>query len=163
MNTAPALALAAALVAAAPALASPKLELEVGAGAAGLAEVSPTFTGRVGVDLMGWFTPSLRVMSLTPLSGDAMGWSVLAELRAHSPGRFQVTGGVGMGVATAGFTRSATGAVDLQLSRVSPYLFADLGVRVMLGPVFIGASIGGAPFAGQYLGLVTLGVAVFGD
>jgi hypothetical protein len=156
-----------------PAFAGPQLEVEVGAGASGLSLIAPTFTGRVGVDLMGWFTPSLRVMSLTPLSGDTVGWSALAELRAHTPGVFQLTGGVGLGLATASFTRQASGAVSTQVSTlatstlstntIAPYLFADLGVRVKLGPVFVGASVGGAPFANQYLALLSVGFAAFGS
>lgn len=156
-------AVLASLVGAAPCLADPRLELEVGAGASSLAHPTPTFAGRIGVDLLDWFTPSLQVMSATPLSGAAAGFGIIAELRAHTRGRFQLTGGVGMGLATASFTSPSSGLVDAQLNRVSPYLFADLGVRVTFGPFWVGASVGGAPLAQQWLALLTVGFAAFGS
>ena len=147
---------------AAPAWADPKLEVELGAGASGLAAPTPTLMGRIGVDLLDWFTPSLRVMSVTPLSGQSMGWSVLGEFRAHTSGRVQFMGGLGMGLATASFTTRPTGGVDASLNSVSPYLYADLGLRVFLGPCWIGLSAGGAPLARQWLGLLTVGFSAFG-
>lgn len=152
-----------AVVLASAATASPRLELEVGAGATTLTEISPTFTGRIGVDLMDWLTPSLRVISVTPLSAQAMGWGVLAELRAHTSGVVQLTGGVALGIASASFTAPSRGGVETQINGVTPSLWADLGLRVTLGPFWIGASVGGAPVSWQLMGLVNIGVAVFGD
>ena len=150
------------LLLAAPVRAAPKLELELGAGASGLSTANPTFLGRIGLDLANWFTPSLRVMSVTPLSGHAMGWSVLGELRAHTRGHVQFMGGLGIGLATAAFTTRPSGGLDAQLNSVSPYLYADLGVRFVFGPFWVGLSAGGAPLAQQWLGLLTVGFSAFG-
>jgi hypothetical protein len=139
--------------------ASPRLELEVGGGLTAISQLAPTFTGRIGLELMGWFTPSVRVMSLTPLSARAMGWSVLAELRAHTPGRVQLTGGLALGVASASFT-ARSGVMDARVDQVAPYLWADLGLRVILGPFWIGAAVGGAPFDAQLMVLANVGVAI---
>jgi hypothetical protein len=150
------------LLLAAPARAAPKLELELGAGASGLTAPNPTFLGRIGLDLANWFTPSVRVMSVTPLSGHAMGWSVLAELRAHSSGHVQFMGGLGIGLATAAFVTRPSGGLDAQVNSISPYLYADLGVRFTFGPFWVGLSAGGAPLAQQWLGLLTVGFCAFG-
>jgi len=147
---------------AAPARAQARLEVELGAGASGLAAPSPTFTGRVGIDLLGWFTPSLRVMSVTPLTGRGLGWSVLGEFRAHTAGRVQLTFGLGMGLATASFTSGGAAGLEAQLNPLAPYLYADLGVRVLFGPLWVGLCAGGAPLAQQWLGLFTVGFSAFG-
>lgn len=53
------------------ALAGPKLELELGGGAVDWSAPQPTFTGRVGADIAGFFTPSLRLTSLSPFNAAA--------------------------------------------------------------------------------------------
>jgi len=143
---------------ASPALATPRLELEVGAGAWALKAFTPNLSGRVGLDLFGWFTPSLRVMTLNALGSDPTALSILAEARAHSKGIFQVTGGVAVGFATA--TVSPDGS---SVARAAPALLGDLGVRVMLGPVFIGAGVGGNPLALTWQAMVNVGVVAFGS
>ena len=49
-----------------------------------------------------------------------------------------------------------------RLNSVSPYLYADLGVRFVFGPFWVGLSAGGAPLAQQWLGLLTVGFSAFG-
>ncbi len=144
--------------------AGPRLELEVGAGAAGWTQATPTFTGRIGVDLLGWFTPSLRVMTTTPISGEQVGLSALGEFRVHTPGFLQLTAGVGVGVATASFSSrgAGIGGIDATVARVNPYLWGDIGLRVMITRLWVGLSVGGAPLASQWMGLLSVGVA-FGD
>lgn len=152
------LVLLVAALSAAPALASPRLELEVGAGAWALKAFTPNVSGRVGLDLFGWFTPSLRVMTLNAIGSDPTALSVLAEARAHSKGIFQVTGGVGVGFATA--TVSPSGS---SVARAAPALLGDVGLRVMLGPVWIGAGVGANPLALTWQALLNVGVVAFGS
>lgn len=147
-----------AALAASPALAGPRLELEVGAGAWALKAFTPNVTGRVGLDLFGWFTPSLRVLTLNALGSNPTALSILAEGRAHTKGLFQVTGGVAVGFATA--TVSPDGS---SVARAAPALLGDLGVRVMLGPVWLGAGVGGNPLALTWQALLNVGVVAFGS
>lgn len=152
----------AAVLSSATALASPKLELEVGGGAFDVSSPQPTFTGRVGADLLGFFTPSLRVTSLTPLGGERSAWLVLGELRLHTPGTLQLTGGLGLGFATADVPRASV--LDTSVTRSgAPWLQADLGLRVVLGRFFVGAAVTSAPLERHWMGTLNLGVALFGD
>lgn len=149
-----------AVLFAVPALAAPTLELEVGGGAFDIHAPQPTFTGRVGVDLLGFITPSLRVTSLTPLSGSASAWLMLGEVRLHTPGTVQLTGGVAVGFATADVTYAAP--LDTSVTRLSPWLQADLGLRVMLGRFWVGAAVTSAPLQSQWMGTLNLGVSFGG-
>lgn len=153
-------AVLAAVLSAVPALAAPTLELEVGGGAFDVRAPQPTFTGRVGVDLLGFVTPSLRVTSLTPLSGASSAWLMLGEVRLHTPGPVQLTGGVAVGFATADVTHAAP--LDTSVSRLSPWLQADLGLRVVLGRFWIGAAVTSAPLQSQWMGTLNLGVSFLG-
>ncbi|MEW5743344.1 MAG: hypothetical protein AB1938_30825 [Myxococcota bacterium] len=146
-----------------PALAGPKLELELGGGAVDWSAPQPTFTGRVGADLFGFFTPSLRVTSLSPFSASASTWLVLGELRLHTPGPVQVTGGVGLGFATADVRHVPDAPLEASVTRNAPWLQADLGLRVMLGRFWLGAAVTSAPLERQWMGTLNLGVALFGD
>jgi hypothetical protein len=150
----------AAVLSALPALAAPTLELEVGGGAFDVRAPQPTITGRVGVDLLGFVTPSFRVTSLTPLRGASSAWLVLGEARLHTPGPVQLTGGVALGFATAHVTHAAP--LDTSVSRVSPWLQADLGLRVVLGRFWIGVAVTSAPLQSYWMGTLNLGASFLG-
>ncbi|MBL8918972.1 MAG: hypothetical protein JNJ54_08955 [Myxococcaceae bacterium] len=141
-----------------------KLELEVGAGATSRDAISPTVSARVGVDLWNWFTPSVRLVSVAPWAGPESAWAIQGELRAHTRGRvLQLTGGVGLGLATANVVRSSSG-LDANLTRPAlPWLTGDLGLRALLGPFFVGVAVGGAPLQQQWLASLNLGFVAFGD
>lgn len=142
---------------------SPKLELEVSAGATPRLELTPTVSGRVGVDLWNWFTPSVRVLSVAPWSGSSSAWAIQGELRAHTSGTLlQLTGGVGLGLATASIDRGST-ELDATVQKAQPWLTGDVGARVLLGPFFLGASLGYAPVQGQWLGALSLGLIALGN
>jgi hypothetical protein len=152
----------AALLSSAPALAGPRLELEVGGGVFDVSAPAPTFTGRLGVDVLGFFTPSLRVTTLTPFSASASSWLLLAELRLHTPGMVQLTGGVAAGFATADVRHPSSAPLEATVARNAPWLQADLGLRVVVSRFWVGAAVTYAPFAQQWLGTLNLGVAFFG-
>jgi hypothetical protein len=152
-----------ALLGSSVAVAGPHLELEVGAGASGLSTVAATFSGRVGLDLFEIFTPSVRVLIAAPLTFDAVtnvaGWAVLGEVRLHTPGVFQLTGGIQFGASTAAM---AFRALVSNPADVVPYLTADIGFRVKLGPVLIGIGVGGNPWISpQWVALANIGVSLF--
>jgi hypothetical protein len=90
-------------------------------------------------------------------------WAIQAELRGHTKGSLlQLTGGLGLALATANMVRSDAG-LDASLARpAQPWLTGDLGARLLLGPFFIGVSVGGAPLQQQWLGSLNLGVIAFG-
>ena len=144
-------------------LAALLLELELAGGASAQNDLTPTVSGRIGVDLWNWLTPSVRVLSIAPWAGPTSAWAIQGELRAHTKGTLlQLTGGVGLGLATASVDRSASG-VDATVSRAAqPWLTGDLGARLLLGPFFVGASVGVAPLQRQWLGSLNLGVIAFG-
>lgn len=151
-------------------LAGPRLELEVGGGATALPAVSPAVQARVGLDLFDVLTPSLKVVSRSPWSPAESTVGAYFELRAHTRGVVQLTGGVAAGlfsatVATAGTpVVGADGVVTVsQPTRLRDDYLADLGLRVKLGPAFVGASVGVAPAQQQVFGTLTLGLALFGD
>jgi len=154
----------AALLTAVPALAGPRLELEVGGGAFDVSAPRPTFTGRVGVDVLGFLTPSLRLSSLAPLSASASSWLVLAELRLHTPGMVQLTGGVAFGFATADVHHPAQAPLETSVtSQGAAWLQGDLGLRVVVANrLWVGAGVTYAPLASQWMGTLNLGVALFG-
>ena len=144
--------------------ASPRLELEVGGGATGTAslrpDLSPSLGARVGVDLWEHFTPSLRVLTLSPLGSDHTSWATLAEARIHSSGIFQVSAALG-----AGFGNAEVGtqpALDAQFFQVKPYLEGDVGARVMIGRFWIGLNVGGMPLDRTWIASLNVGVAAFG-
>lgn len=156
---------------AASATAGPRLELELGGSAAALPAPAPLLQARVGLDVFNVLTPSLKVVSRSPWSPREANLGVYFELRAHTRGVVQLTGGVAAGLfATTLSSAGGAGGGDVEggLSATPPvrlrddYL-ADLGLRVMLGRVWLGASVGVAPLQQQVFGTVTLGVALFGD
>lgn len=141
----------------------PKLELEIAGGASAQNDLTPTVSGRIGVDLWNWLTPSVRVLSVAPWAGPTSAWAIQGELRAHTQGALlQLTGGVGLGLATASVDRSSSG-VDATVARAAqPWLTGDVGARVLLGPFFLGASVGVAPIQRQWLGSLNVGLIAFG-
>lgn len=152
------------------AFAGPRLELELGGGTTAWPTTSPLLQARVGLDLFDVLTPSLKVVSRTPWSPADATVGAYFELRAHTRGVVQLTGGVAAGLFSA--TVSTPGAPVVGeggLVTVSPptrlrddYL-ADLGLRVKLGPAFVGASVGVAPVQQHVFGTLTVGLALFGD
>lgn len=141
----------------------PKLEVEVTGGVTSRSDLTPTVSARLGVDFWNWFTPSVRLVSVAPWSGSQSAWAIQAELRGHTRGSLlQLTGGIGFGLATANVVRAPTG-VDADLSRpAQPWLTGDVGARVLLGPLFLGVSVGGAPLQQQWLASLNLGFVAFG-
>jgi hypothetical protein len=140
----------------------PKLEVEVSGGVTSRTDLTPTVSARLGVDVWNWFTPSVRLLSVAPWAGSQSAWAIQAELRAHSKGTFQLTGGVGLGLATANVVRTGSG-LDAELTRPAlPWLTGDVGARVLLGPIFVGVSVGGAPLQQQWLASLNLGFVAFG-
>lgn len=139
----------------------PKLEVEVSGGVTSRTDVTPTVSARLGVDLWNWFTPSVRLVSVAPWAGSQSAWAVQGELRAHTRGTFQLTGGLGFGLATANVVRTGSG-LDADLTRPAlPWLTGDVGARVRLGPLFLGVSVGGAPLQQQWLASLNLGFVAF--
>lgn len=141
----------------------PKLEVEVSGGVTSRDDVSPTVSARLGVDFWNWFTPSVRVVSVSPWAGTQSAWAIQGELRGHTKGTLlQLTGGLGIGIATANVSRSTSG-LGAELTRpAQPWLTGDIGVRALLGPVFLGVSVGGAPLQQQWLASLNLGFVAFG-
>ncbi|MBK7862388.1 MAG: hypothetical protein IPJ65_28020 [Archangiaceae bacterium] len=142
------------------ALASPVLELEVGAGAHGwVTDPSPTFSGRVGLDLFDWFTPGVRAMSLTHFKADDRSWALLADLRVHTAPRLvQLNAGVDVGFALAHVNDTETVTTE----RVSPYLMGDVGVRLNVWRMWVGLNVGASPMGPSWVGMLSVGIAPFG-
>jgi hypothetical protein len=138
-----------------------RLEFEVGGGVTSRTDLSPTLSGRLGVDLWGWFTPSIRLISVGPWTPATSAWAIQGELRAHTRGFFQITGGIGFGLATANVARDAQ-VFDADLTRAAqPWLTGDVGARLVFGPLFVGASVGGAPFQQRWLFSANVGLIAF--
>jgi hypothetical protein len=163
-----ALALA-ALLGSSVAVAGPHLELEVGAGISGpdfrlsdfsnFSRINASFSGRVGLDLFEIFTPSVRVMFANPVNlTDTTGWTVLGELRLHTPGVFQLTGGVAFGVSSVNMIYESV----VSGQNIAPYLTADIGIRFKLGPILLGVGVGGSPWVSPHWNLLAnVGVSLF--
>jgi len=146
--------------------ASPQLEMEAGGGIFGHADSSPTFTGRVGVDFWNHLTPSVRLITLSPLDSGRSAWAVLGELRAHTNGRWQVNAGLSLGLGTATFaTGTDHSPLAANLYSASPYVMGDVGLRLMLGHFWVGVNVGGSPMPdNQYwLGTLSVGFRMFGE
>jgi len=152
------------VVSSSAAWADPRLELEVGGGASAacLCKISPALSARLGVDFAEHFTPSVRMMTFALPGSDHHTWAVLAEFRAHTRGRFQVNGGVGLGVGAAAFNATEAG-LDAEFFRISPYVNLDAGVRLMLGRWWIGANVGGMPGQRVVTAMLNVGVSPFGE
>lgn len=151
-----------ALVGAKASAAELELELGAGAGATGI-DPNGALTGRIGIDLAEHFTPSLRGVALgQPASGLDL-WALLAELRAHTSGRLQLTGGVAFGVGSLLVGPGPGDSVSANLHRTMPYILGDIGLRLMLSNFWLGASVGGSPTRPGYLGTLYLGWAPFDD
>ena len=134
-----------------------KLELEVGAGRA-LGGVANSWTGRVGLDLFEHLTPSVRVMTQSPIWGDTQTWALLGELRAHTRGTLQLTAGLGLGVATASVVRGPDATVRIQ--RVpTRYAVGDVGLRFMLGDFWLGGGVARSTGWDGYLATLSVGWA----
>jgi hypothetical protein len=156
----------AAVLVCSAASASTGLEVEAGGGVFGHADTSPTFTGRVGVDFWNHITPSVRLMTLSPMDGGRSAWAVLGEIRAHSNGRWQVNAGLSLGLGTATFAAGTSKtSVSANLYSVSPYVMGDVGLRLMLGRFWVGLNVGGSPMPdNQYwLGTLSVGFRAFGE
>jgi hypothetical protein len=160
----PSLALA-ALLFAAPAFAVPALELEVNGGVKGHNgpdTIGPTLGARVGIDLWDILTFSVRGMSLSKFDQPTQEFGLLLDARVHSPGRFQVNGGLGLGLAIA--TVSPGGDwLDASFTTVRPFPLLDVGVRLNLWKFFVGLNVGGWPFTPTWMGTLSVGISLFGD
>ena len=152
--------LPALLLTSAPALAA-KLELELGAGAtASHSFETPSVTGRIGLDFFDHLTPSLRALALSPVGrGDLTAWAFLAELRAHTSGRFQLNAGLGVGVGSALFSPGPGSGVTARVDRVAPYLMGDVGARLCIGKFWVGLNVGGSPSSQGLMGTLSVGWA----
>lgn len=157
------LVLCCALMSAAPAVAFPAFELEVGGGATGREQIAPSFQGRVGLDLFDRVVVSLKGLSLSPVWQPAQQWGFLADAHVHTRGRFQVNGGLGVGFALATFLPTQDSGVETRLTTVSPFLLADVGVRLQLGHFFAGLNVGGWPWTPVWLATLTLGLKFGGE
>lgn len=145
------------LLVASPAPAA-KLELEVGAGAGRSAD-GPTLSGRIGLDVLEHLTPSVRALTSGWGETSSQAWAVLGELRAHTSGRVQLTGGLGLGVGAA-YVSSAPGeGVTARLLRTSPTLRADLGLRVTFSSLWVALGVAGSPSSPGLLGMLSVGWA----
>jgi hypothetical protein len=137
----------------ASAFATASLELEVGGGAHGLHDAAPTFTGRVGLDLFDWLTPSVRAMTVGMPNVDSS-WAVLGDLHVHTPPHlFQAGIGAAVGFAVA----SRTGA-----STVAPYFMGDVGVRLNFWRMWVGLNVGASPLPVSWMAFASIGIAPFG-
>lgn len=144
-----------------PALARPSLELEVGAGANGnFRALSPSFSARAGLDFFNLLTPSVKVMTLNSLGSPNAAWALLGELRAHTRGRLQLTGGIAVGFGTAVFSSHPEG-ITPSVATLKPWVTADVGARVLLGPFFVGFNLGGTPFNPGWTAMLTVGFKLF--
>ena len=146
--------------------ASPRLEMEAGGGVFGHGDSSPTFTGRLGVDFWNHLTPSVRLMTLSPLDAGRSAWAILGELRAHSSGRFQVNAGLSLGLGTATFGGGSNNQpLNANVYGVAPYFLGDVGLRLMLGRFWVGLNVGGSPMPDHqyWLGTLSVGFAAFGE
>ena len=152
------------VLASSAAWADPRIELEVAGGASAgcLCKISPAFSARVGVDFAEHFTPSVRMLTFALPGSDNHSWAVLGELRAHTRGRVQVNGGVGLGVGTATFNANDEG-LNAEFFRGAPYLNLDAGLRVMMGAWWIGANVGGMPGQRVYTAMLSVGVSPFSE
>lgn len=158
---------AAALLFSTPALAVPALELEVNGGVKGHngpETIGPTFGARVGLDLWDLLTLSVRGMTLSTFDQPRQELGFLADVRVHSRGRFQVNGGLGLGLAIATIAPSGDW-VDASFTTVRPFPLADVGVRLNLWKLFIGLNVGGWPFnpTPTWMGTLNVGISLFGD
>jgi hypothetical protein len=156
----------AAVLVCSAASASTALEMEAGGGVFGHADTSPTFTGRVGVDFWNHLTPSVRLMTLSPLDSGRSAWAVLGEIRAHSNGRWQVNAGLSLGLGTATFAGGTDHqALSANVYSVAPYVLGDVGLRLMLGRFWVGLNVGGSPMPdNQYwMGTLSVGFRAFGE
>lgn len=146
------------------ALADPRLEIEAGGGVSAncFCAVHPTLTLRTGVDFADHFTPSIRLTTFALPGTENHTWAVLGEFRAHTSGRFQVNGGVGIGFGKAMFDASSDG-LNADFFRVTPYVNVDVGARLMLGRWWVGANVGGMPWSHVFTATVNVGVSPFGD
>lgn len=120
-----------------------KLEIEVGTMHT-LAVTPRSLTARIGLDVLGHLTPSVRALAQSPTCCGPQTWALLGELRTHTGGWLQLTGGLGVGVGTAyladGPADTTTATVSVQRKR-STYLIGDLGLRMMLRDFWVGAGV----------------------
>ena len=129
--------------------AAARLELEVGAGAESRA-AAPMLTGRVGVDFFDWLTPSLRAFAVSPPGGDVSAWALAGELRAHTRGRVQMFGALGLALGNA-YLFAENDTYSARMVRQGAYLLGELGARLRLFDFFLGLSVGGSPLSDRFL------------
>ena len=135
-----------------------KLELEVGRTHAIAADAN-SWTARVGLDLFGHLTPSVRAIAETPGCCARQTWALLGELRAHTRGIVQLTAGLGLGMGTADVVRNNE-STTVQLDRGSSiYAMGDLGVRLVLCEFWVGAGVGRSTSWDGYLATISMGWA----
>jgi hypothetical protein len=150
----------AALVLACPFVArAAKLELEVGT-AHTLAAQPRSLTARIGLDIFGHLTPSVRVLARPPIGGDHDVWALLGELRAHTGGRVQLTAGLGVAVGAARVVRTPREVATVRIQRMQPtYVMGDLGLRLMLGDFWLGGGVVRSTGWDGYLATLSVGWA----
>jgi hypothetical protein len=123
----------------------------------------PTLGARVGLDLFDLVTLSVRGMSLSRFDQPRQEIGLLADVHVHSRGRFQVNGGLGLGLAIAS-VEQAGGGLDVSYSTVRPFPLLDVGVRLNIWKFFVGLNVGGWPFGvPTYTGTASVGISLFGD
>ena len=155
--------LVAAVVLACPfAARAAKLELEVGT-AQTLGAGQRFLTARIGVDVFGHLTPSVRVLAQTPACCERQTWALLGELRAHTGGWLQLTAGLGLGVGTASSVLGPEAGASMRVQPLrSTYMTGDAGVRLMLHRFWIGAGFARSTGWEGYRTLLSVGWAPLG-
>jgi hypothetical protein len=137
-------------------------EVEIAGGAGGVSlpgslQHDPVLSVRVGYDLWDFFSPGVRVTGVlgpegldfigggTPLdpTGDRA-WSVLAEVRLHTPGRVQALVDLGAGLGRLVRIQGASDETLATVGDVGPAFQAGGGLRVFVVPGFavgLGAAV----------------------
>jgi hypothetical protein len=117
-----------------------KLEVEVGTVHT-LAAAPRSLTARIGLDLFGHLTPSVRALAQSPTCCGREPWALLGELRAHTGGWLQLTAGLGVGVGTAYLGDGPADAATVRVQRMRSTYMGDLGLRIMLHDFWVGAGV----------------------
>jgi hypothetical protein len=118
-----------------------KLELEIGTTHV-LAAAPRALTARIGLDVLGHLTPSVRALAQSPTCCGRETWAMLGELRAHTGGWLQLTAGLGVGIGTAYLTDGPPDVGTASVQRIqSKYMMGDLGLRLMFRDFWVGAGV----------------------
>ena len=136
-----------------------KLELEIGS----MHVVAPqprALTARIGLDVLGHLTPSVRALTQSGTCCGRETWALLGELRAHTGGWLQLTAGLGLGVGTAYLAERSPDAASVRVQRApSQYMMGDLGLRVMFRDFWVGAGVARSTGWDGYRGMLSVGWA----